>query len=159
MLKTNLLLKDPIVISFQSKVCSECNREQTYQGDWMKTDLKNWCFFYFQMYILFELSKYYFFVMAILAIIAIFVPNGHIGQNQKIIFIIIILAWYRCLEKRMDFRNPVFHFKTIWNIYFKEKNQNKLGLSCAKLRTSWVELCWIGHEKTFGKKKVGKKNG
>ena len=77
--------------------------------------------------------------MAILAIIAIFVQNGHNGHNQKI-FLIIILAWYRCLEKRMDFRNPVLQFKPIWNIFFKEKNEKNEKLTFPPLSVSTEEM-------------------
>ena len=48
-----------------------------------------------------------------------FCHNGHI----TIFSIMITIAWYGCLQKRLDFRNTVLNFKTFWNIFFKEKNE------------------------------------
>ena len=51
--------------------------------------------------------------------------NSHFGHNGHITIsaIMITIARYWCLQKRLDFRNTVLNFKTFWNIFFKEKNE------------------------------------
>ena len=51
--------------------------------------------------------------------------NSHFGHNGHITIsaIMITIARYGCLQKRLDFRNTVLNFKTFWNIFFKKKNE------------------------------------
>ena len=55
---------------------------------------------------------------------AIIVKMAIIGQ-MAILTIMVIIARYGCQKERLGFRNAVTGNLTIWNIFFKEKNEKR----------------------------------
>ena len=77
--------------------------------------------------------------------------NSHFGHNGHITIsaIMITIARYGCLQKRLDFRNTVLNFKTFWNIFFQRKKWEKLKTIFSPLSKLWLPLkkSWFSNEK------------
>ena len=71
--------------------------------------------------------------MAILAMIAIL-------AIISISAIMITIARYECLKKRLDFRNTAPNFKIVLNIFFKEKNEKNWQTTFYPLKSHDFEL-------------------